>query len=123
MCGAEASHLLLPHFNEMQIVTGPLRIDSEGVMRVADTRITLDILVQAHLDGATPEQIVQAYPVLELADVFAVLGCFLRRQEELAGYLQGRRLEAAQVRSEIEDRTNLRGMRERLEARRSVQGG
>jgi len=36
----------------------PLTRDSNGVMRVAETRVTLDIVVAAFQAGATPETIV-----------------------------------------------------------------
>ncbi len=55
----------------------PLETDEHGVARVAGTRVTLDVLVEAFADGATPEEIVLQYPVLPLADVYAVIGYYL----------------------------------------------
>ena len=52
----------------------PLAIDADGVVRVGATRVMLDTLVGAFSEGATAEEIVQQYPVLDLADVYAVLG-------------------------------------------------
>lgn len=50
--------------------TLPLASDCDGVVRVRDTRVTLDTVVSAFCDGATPEEIVQQYPSLDLADVY-----------------------------------------------------
>lgn len=44
--------------------------DADGVRRVAGTRVTLDIVVSAFRVGATPEEIVQRYPALDLADTY-----------------------------------------------------
>ena len=43
----------------------PLQADEDGVVRVGKTRVTLDTVVAAFSDGATAEEIVQQYPILE----------------------------------------------------------
>jgi len=57
----------------MKAETVPLRTDDEGVVRIGKTRITLDVVISAFHQGATPEEIVYRYPTLDLADVYAVL--------------------------------------------------
>jgi uncharacterized protein (DUF433 family) len=59
----------------------PLRADSDGVIRVGDTRVTLATIVIAFHQGATAETIVQQYPSLTLAEVYAVIGYYLRHQD------------------------------------------
>ncbi len=100
----------------------PLSVDKDGVVRVGETRVTLDTIVLAFKDGATAEQIVQEYPVLELADIYAVLGYYLRRREDVEKYLRERQLKSSQVRKENQSHSNLRGIRERLERRRTPSG-
>ena len=97
----------------------PLAIDPDGVVRVADTRVTLDTLVLAFRDGATAEEIVQQYPSLTLADVYAVIGYYLQRQAEVEAYLQQRQQQAAHVRQANESRFAPAGLRRRLLARRA----
>jgi hypothetical protein len=46
----------------------PIAKDDDGVLRVAGTRVTLDSIVAAFDLGATPEEIVQRYPSIQLAD-------------------------------------------------------
>jgi uncharacterized protein (DUF433 family) len=58
----------------------PLKADSDGVIRVGGTRVTLATIVIAFHQGATAETIVQQYPSLTLADVYAVIGYYLRHQ-------------------------------------------
>lgn len=98
----------------------PLRTDADGVVRVGNTRVTLDTLVGAFRDGATAEEIVQQYPSLDLADVYSVIGYYLRRTPEVDAYLQKRKKDAETSRSQNESRFDPSGVRARLIARRSA---
>lgn len=62
----------------------------------------LEIVVRAFQDGATPETIVQRYSTLSLPDVYAVLGYYLRHQNEVEEYSTRRELKAEEVRQRIE---------------------
>ena len=96
----------------------PLRADVDGVLRVGETRVTLDTVAEAFRDGATAEEIAQQYPSLHLAEVYAVIGYLLRDPDEVETYLRRRRLEAEQVRRQNMARFDPAGVRERLLARR-----
>ena len=54
---------------------------------MAGTRVTLDTVLESFLDGATPEEIVQRYPSLDLVAVYEVIAYYLRNQEQLNAYL------------------------------------
>lgn len=94
----------------------PLHMDGDGVLRVGKTRVTLDTVVGAFMDGATPEEIVQQYPSVDLADIYAVLGYYLRHQTEVDVYLQRRQQQAQHVRQQNEAHFPVAGIRERLVA-------
>jgi uncharacterized protein (DUF433 family) len=96
----------------------PLKADADGVVRVGGTRVTLDTIVAAFREGATAEEIAQQYPSVSLADVYAVIGHYLRRAEKIQAYLEQRRVQAQKVRRENERRFDPQGIRERLLARR-----
>ena len=106
------------------VATDPVALttDADGVVRVGNTRVTLDTVVYAFREGATAEEIVQQYPTLQLADVYTVLGYYLKRQVEVDSYLQGREQQSSQVRQENEKRFDPLGVRARLLARQSLQG-
>ncbi len=101
-----------------RILTIPLSQESDGTLRVAATRVTLDTAVATFNQGATPEEISQRYPTLDLADVYAVIGYYLRHRSEVEAYLQQRGQEAERLQREIEARHDPRGLRDRLLARR-----
>lgn len=96
----------------------PIQTDADGVIRVGGTRVTLDSVVAAFDAGATAEEIVQQYPSVSLADVYSVIGYYLRHQSEICAYLTEREKEAGQVREENERRFDPAGVRDRLLARR-----
>ncbi len=100
----------------------PLETDAEGVARVGGTRVTLDTIVEAFLDGETAEEIAQQYPSVRLADVYAIIAFFLRRRAEVDRYLQERQRRARTVRAENEGRFDPAGLRERLLARHAETG-
>ncbi|MBI4325241.1 MAG: DUF433 domain-containing protein [Chloroflexi bacterium] len=95
----------------------PLVPDPDGVIRVADTRVTLDTVAEAFHEGATAEEVVQQYPSLSLADVYSVFGYVLRHWTEVAAYLDQRAEQRAGVRRENERRFAPTGLRARLLAR------
>jgi len=97
----------------------PLEIDTNGVVRVGKTRVTLDTIIAAFSDGATAEEIVQQYPSLNLADVYHVIGYYLRWPSEVEAYLQQREVQANAVRMQNESRFDPQGVRDRLLARRA----
>ena len=97
----------------------PLKTDIDGVVRVGNTRVTLDIVIAAFKEGATAEEIIWQYPSLALADVYAVIGYYLQRQSDVEAYLSQRQQVAEKVRRQNEARFNQQGIRERLLSRRS----
>ncbi len=100
----------------------PFAADANGVVRIGGTRVTLDTVIAAFADGATAEEIVQQYPALNLADVYYIVGYYLRRPAEVDAYLQYRKTQRETVRSQNEARFDPQGVRARLLARRSNKG-
>jgi len=100
----------------------PLQSDADDVIRVGGTRVTLETVIAAFSEGATSEEIVQQYPSLTLADVYSVIGYYLRRAPEVEIYLQRRKAQAQAVRQQNELRFDPDGLRDRLLARRARQG-
>jgi len=80
----------------------PLRWDDEGAVRVGNSRVTLDLVVEQYENGMTPEDIVRAYDTLVLADVHETIAYYLRHRDEVRTYLHKRAEEARAVREKIE---------------------
>jgi uncharacterized protein (DUF433 family) len=99
----------------------PLQSDADGVVRVGGSRVTLETVVVAFKNGSTAEQIAHDFPVLSLADIYAVITFYLRRREDVEEYLAEQRAEGDQIRQQMEPRFDSRGIRQRLLARRANQ--
>lgn len=97
----------------------PLEIDEDGVIRISQTRVTLDTVITAFKDGATAEEIAQQYPTVLLADVYYVIGYYLHKKDEVETYLEKRNKEADELQNQMEARFNPVGIRERLTAKQN----
>jgi uncharacterized protein (DUF433 family) len=100
----------------------PLHEDSDGALRVGESRVLLELVIRAFQDGATPEAIVQRYSTLELADVYAVVTYYLRNRETVEEYLDQREMETDRTQREIQQTQDLADIRSRLSARRQSRG-
>jgi uncharacterized protein (DUF433 family) len=98
----------------------PLTADTDGVIRVGSSRVTLDTVVGAFRNGCTAEEIVMKYPSLDLTDVYATIAYYLWNRKEIDAYLTQREAEAAAVRKEAELRQPSSDIRERLLARKRL---
>lgn len=98
-----------------------MKVDNNGVIRVGGTRVRLDTVIYAFNEGYTAEEIVSQYPVLNLADVYAVIAYYLNNQAIIDEYLNKRAEATAKVQREIESKPEYKAFRERLLARRKTQ--
>jgi uncharacterized protein (DUF433 family) len=64
-----------------------VRVDEHGVYRVGASRVMLDSVVAAFLQGHSPETIRQQYPALRLEDVYGSIAFYLGHPEEVRAYL------------------------------------
>ncbi len=97
----------------------PLNTNADGVVRVGNTRVTLDTVIGVFKQGTTAEEIVYRYPSLRLADVYATIGFYLNHQQEVETYLQQRQQQAQEIRKMNEARFDPQGLRDRLLARKA----
>jgi uncharacterized protein (DUF433 family) len=88
--------------------------DSHGVLRIAGSRIPLERVVYEWKAGASPEAIVESFPVLGLADVYATITHYLRNREQVEQYLKKAGADAERVQAEIERQFPPEDLRERL---------
>jgi uncharacterized protein (DUF433 family) len=110
----------------------PLTRLPDGTLRVTGTRISLDLVIESYKEGASPETIIRWFDSLVLADVFAVIGYYLKHTNEVEAYLRARGIEADALQREIEARQGplpldlrerLKAGRARMEAERNAAPG
>jgi uncharacterized protein (DUF433 family) len=95
----------------------PIKADQDGVIRVSGTRVPLETVIRAFLNGAMPEQIVMSYDSLPLADVYQVIAYYLKNKEKVDAYLAQVRAREEETRKFVDANWNQVGIRERLLAR------
>jgi uncharacterized protein (DUF433 family) len=102
----------------IQAVPVPLTPDATGTIRVANTRVTLDTLIEQFRGGATAEALTERFPVLSAADVHAVLAYYLRLRDEVDQCLEEQARQAEAVLAGLGDHHQpWAAVRERLQAR------
>lgn len=55
---------------------------------IANSRVSLDTIVYAFLDGQSPESIAQSLPALTLEQVYGAIAFYLAHQPEIETYLE-----------------------------------
>ena len=80
----------------------PLRYDSDGNIRVTDSRITIETIVCCLEMGDTPEDIQDGFPSLTLDQINAIIGWYLNNQADVDEYIREGEEEAEKLRQEIE---------------------
>lgn len=79
-----------------------INTNEHGVMRIQDTRVTLDSVVYAFLKGLSPEAIRARFPVLTLEQVYGAITYYLAHREEVEEYLKHQQGLWERLRAEIE---------------------
>ena len=95
----------------------PLTADATGVLRVGQSRVTLDTIIGAFLDGTTAEGITEQYSSVSLGEVYSVIAYYLSHTSTIDAYLREREAHSALVRQANERLFNPSGLRARLLAR------
>ena len=96
----------------------PIRRDEGDVLRIGDTRVTLDTLVRAFHRGMSPEEFVLAYPAVTLAEAYLVIAYYLQNRTEVDDYIRAREERAEIVKAQVEARhPEMADIRERLLAK------
>src|SRR5712691_5316545 len=103
----------------------PLRVDDTGAIRVGESRVTLDVLLQYWRQGMKPEEIARGLDTLTLANVHGALAYYFRHETEIDDYLRRRAEEAEELRQQIEaaNAPRLAPLKARLDAVRAPGNG
>lgn len=70
---------------------------------IAQSRVSLDSIVYAFLNGQSAESIAQSFPVLTLEQVYGAITYYLANRSEIDAYLSARRLDFASKRQASRD--------------------
>jgi uncharacterized protein (DUF433 family) len=97
--------------------SAPIEIYEGKVYLVRGTRVPLETVVGAFEAGMSAEGIVDAFPALALADVYAVIAYYLGHRSEVDVYVAGQAAAGERVVAEATATPEYRAWREQLLAR------
>lgn len=98
----------------------PLSRREGGTIHVTGSRVTLDTIVACYEQGDSAEEVAEAYPSVDLAQVYGVITYFLAHRDEIREYLREREEQARALRAKIEREFPTAGLRARLLARQAT---
>jgi uncharacterized protein (DUF433 family) len=90
----------------------------DGGWRIADSRVSLDSVLHAYLEGQSPEAIALDFPSLSLEQIHGALAFYLRHRKEIDRYLvaQNARWQQLREQSEAANASLLNRLRARRDA-------
>ncbi|WNZ48265.1 DUF433 domain-containing protein [Leptolyngbya boryana CZ1] len=74
---------------------------------VVGTRISLDSIVYAFLDGESPESIAQNFPLLSLEQVYGAIAFYLANRKLIDAYLEAGEVEFQQLQQDCKEKSPL----------------
>jgi uncharacterized protein (DUF433 family) len=95
----------------------PIR-EADGALRVGETGVTLETVLWAFQQGATPDDIQRQFPSLDLADIYDVIAHYLRHREAVEEYLREREQAYRETIEELKKEFPQDDLRARLLGRR-----
>jgi len=99
----------------------PLTQWEDGTIRIAGTRVTLDVIVRQFSLGDSAEQIRDSFPAASLKDIYGTIYYYLEHTDAVDAYLNEQQQVAVVTRQWVESQPGNRALRERLRARRQQQ--
>ncbi len=106
------------------VQTVPFVVTEYGTIRIADSRVSLDTVLHHYKQGAVPEEIVNRFPSLQLADVYAAVAYYLSHTQEIEDYLRQQETEADELQRQLEADPKQQAamilLRERIAQRRAA---
>lgn len=79
-------------------------IQVNGAYRIADSRVSLDSVVYAWLQGQSPDTIADNFPVLTLEEVYGAITFYLSNRDAIDDYLREKKAEFEEMRRKsVED--------------------
>lgn len=78
-------------------LTIPLCPTPDGTIRIGDTRVSLETVIESYLTGDRPEDIHEGFPFIDLADIYAIIAFYLKNKEAVDQYLATQDAESQRI--------------------------
>jgi uncharacterized protein (DUF433 family) len=84
-------------------LTLPFRQIPDGTIRIGDTRVSLETIIDSYLLGQRPEEIHSGFPFIDLADIHAIIAYYLKNREAVDRYLAEQEADSQRILGELAD--------------------
>lgn len=84
-------------------LTLPFRQIPDGTIRIGDTRVSLETIIDSYLLGQRPEEIHSGFPFIDLADIHAIIAYYLKNREAVDQYLAEQETDSQRILGELAD--------------------
>lgn len=71
----------------MEFPASPYVDQQDGALRIAGTRVGLDTIVAAYQEGEPPEQIVESFPTVTLAQAYGAIAYYLENKKLIDDFI------------------------------------
>ena len=99
-------------------IPNPVR-SVQGVLKVGDTRVSLDTVVSEFNKGSDAAEIQRTFDSMSLAQVHSAIAYYLHNKPEVDRYLSKRKVDRAKMKREIQSAFPTKVTRETLLARKN----
>lgn len=82
-------------------LTLPFRQIPDGTIRIGDTRVSLETIIDSYLSGQRPEEIHSGFPFIDLADIHAIIAFYLKNRETVDRYLAEQEADSQRILREL----------------------
>lgn len=82
-------------------LTLPFRQIPDGTIRIGDTLISLETILDSYLCGQGPEEIHSGFPFIDLADIHAIIAFYLKNRETVDRYLAEQEADSQRILREL----------------------
>jgi len=84
-------------------LTLPFHQIPDGTIRIGDTRVSLETIIDSYLSGQRAEEIHSGFPFIDLADIFAIIAYYLKNRETVDRYLVQQEADSRRILDELAD--------------------
>ena len=95
-----------------------ITVNQAGVWRVSGTRVSVDSVIYAFNEGASPEEIIWRFDTLDLKKVYSVINYYLHNREQVDKYLADSEKAKQKIGRDLDKRFPAVGLRKKLLSRR-----
>jgi len=104
--------------------TPPLKVWPDATIRIGQSRIKVERIIKAYLNGSSPEQFASDYPTVTVEEAYGAIFYYLRHKAKLDEHVAEMDRKGDDAQRLLEEKFGSQeGMRERMIARRQALAG